>query len=66
MGLEYIAILAVFTGQAWNMMLTLYPMPKELEKLHASSTTTRGNPSGGWSSSIRYLACCGTPRGRNW
>ncbi|MEX0633851.1 ABC transporter permease subunit [Serratia ureilytica] len=36
MGLECTAIFAVFTGQAWNMMLTLYQtlriVPKELDE----------------------------------
>lgn len=34
-------------------------------KPHAASITTRGNASGGWNSSIRCRACCGTPWCRN-
>ena len=69
MGLECTAIFAVFTGQAWNMMLTLYQtlriVPRSWMKPHAASITTRGNASGGWNSSIRCRACCGTPWCRN-
>lgn len=45
MGLEGLAIFAVFTGQAWNMMLTLYQMLCVLpHELLEATTAFRCNP----------------------
>ncbi|MGK3142353.1 ABC transporter permease [Pantoea sp. C2G6] len=45
MGLEGLAIFAVFTGQAWNMMLTLYQTLRVVpDELNEAAVAFRANP----------------------
>ena len=64
MGAEAVAIFAIFTGQAWNIMLTLYQImeviPSDLVNVTDRSSTMLGKNFGVLNLFTQFLAYFGT------